>query len=159
MRWILASALFGLFLALSAGTAPAQDRPIDLSSKGAKVFRGASGQGLTLPSQAAPRAVTVSFLRSQGHLPETIGSLVATGESRVARKGITHLRFAQEVEGLTVYGTYVRAAVNDRGELVHLIENLATPPAGGLVRTVKRDRTRRNLPECWKCTPTRERST
>ena len=66
----------------------------------------------------------------------TVGSLVTTSEGRVARTGLTHLRFAQEVEGLTVYGTYVKAAVNDAGELVHLIENLATPPAGRLLPTV-----------------------
>ena len=53
-----------------------------------------------------------------------------SGESPSARAGLTHFRFAQQVDGLTVYGTYVKAAVNDRGELVHLIENLAASAGG-----------------------------
>ena len=35
---------------------------------------------------------------------------------------------SQQVEGLWVYDTYVKAAVNSRGELVSLIENLAPAP-------------------------------
>ena len=45
MRGILASAFVGLLLVMSIDPALAQDRPIDLSSKGAKVFKGAGGQG------------------------------------------------------------------------------------------------------------------
>jgi len=84
--------------------------------------------------------VVASFLNSQGYLPETVGSLVTTSEGRSAHTGITHLRFAQEVEGLAVYGTYVKAAVNDDGEIVHLIENWATPPAAGLLPTALGER-------------------
>jgi VCBS repeat-containing protein len=121
--------------AISAGAALAQDRPIDFSSRGANVFSAPGVQSLSLPSQAAPAAVVATFLNSQGHLPETVASLAVTSKGRVSRTGITHLRFAQEVAGLTVYGTYVKAAVNDDGELVHLIENLATPIPGGLLPT------------------------
>jgi hypothetical protein len=110
----------------------AQERPIDFSSQGANVFSAPGAQSLSLPSQAAPSAVVATFLNSQNYHPETVASLVVTSEGRTSRTGITHLRFAQEVEGLTVYGTYVKAAVNDAGELVHLIENLATPAGGGL---------------------------
>ncbi len=134
-RLILPIAVLGFLGAICAGAAMAQDRPIDFSSKGANVFSTQGAQSLSLPSQAAPAAVVATFLNSQGYLPETVASLVATSESRVSRTGITHLRFTQEVEGLTVYGTYVKAAVNDDGELVHLIENLATPPGVGLLPT------------------------
>ena len=136
MRKALASAFVCFLGAISVGAAMAQDRPIDFSSKGANVFSAPGAQSLSLPSQAAPAPVVASFLHSQGYLPETVASLVVTSEGPVSRTGLTHLRFAQEVEGLTVYGTYVKAAVNDDGELVHLIENLATPPAFGLLPTV-----------------------
>lgn len=136
MRKVLTSALICFLAATAAGTASAQDRPIDYSSKGARVFSAPGAQSLTLPSQAAPGPVVSAFLHSQGHLPETVSSLIVTSEGRVSRTGLTHLRFAQEVEGLTVYGTYVKAAVNDDGELIHLIENLVTPPPAGLLPTV-----------------------
>lgn len=135
MGKVFASVFICFLGAISAGAATAQDRPIDFSSKGANVFNAPGGQSLTLPSPAAAPAVVADFLRGQGYLETTVGSLVTTSEGRSARTGITHLRFTQEVEGLTVYGTYVKAAVNDDGELVHLIENLATPPAAGLLPT------------------------
>ena len=140
MRKVLASALICLLGAISAEAAMAQDRAIDFSSKGVNVFSAPGGQSLSLSSQAAPAAVVATFLHSQGYLPETLASLVVTSEGRVSRTGLRHLRFAQEVEGLTVYGTYVKAAVNDAGELVHLIEKLATPSAGGLLPTVISER-------------------
>ena len=121
--------------AICAGATKAQERPIDFSSKGANIFGTPGAQSLSLPSQAAPAAVVASFLSARGFLQETVASLVVKKAGRVSRTGITHLRFAQEVEGLTVYGTYVKAAVNDIGELVHLIENLATPSSGGLMPT------------------------
>ena len=88
-----------------------------------------------LASMPAKAATVATFLGSRGFRPETVASLVVKKAGRVSRTGITHLRFAQEVEGLAVYGTYVKDAVNDDGELVHLIENLATPSSGGLMPT------------------------
>jgi len=121
--------------AICAGVTEAQERLIDFSSRGANVFGAPGAQSLSLPSQAAPAVVVATFLRSRGFRPETVASLVVKKAGRVSRTGITHLRFAQEVEGLAVYGTYVKAAVNDDGELVHLIENLATPSSGRLMPT------------------------
>ena len=43
--------------------------------------------------------------------------------------GLTHVRANQRVDGLVVYGSYVKAAINDQGQVVHLIENLAPVPA------------------------------
>ena len=121
---------FILFLgALSAGVAVAQDRPIDFSSQGANVFSAPGAQGLSLPSQASPAAVVATFLQAQGVRPATVNSLVVTKSGRSSRTGLTHLRFAQVVEGLTVHGTYVKASVHDDGGLASLIENLA-PPSG-----------------------------
>lgn len=41
----------------------------------------------------------------------------------------THLRMTQEVEGLTVYGAYVKASLDKQGRLVGIIENLVQPGA------------------------------
>ncbi len=135
MRKVFTLTFVCFLSAICAGATKAQERPIDFSSRGANVLGAPGAQSLSLPSQAAPAAVVASFLRSRGFLPETVASLVVKKAGRVSRTGITHLRFAQEVEGFTVYGTYVKAAVNDDGELVHLIENLATPSSGGLMPT------------------------
>jgi len=135
MRKLFTYTFVCLLGAACAGTTKAQERPIDFTASGANVFGAPGAQSLSLPSQAAPAAVVASFLRARGFRPETVASLVVEKSGRVSRTGITHLRLAQEVEGLTVYGTYVKAAVNDDGELVHLIENLATPSSGGLMPT------------------------
>nr|MDQ3281017.1 M36 family metallopeptidase [Acidobacteriota bacterium] len=49
-------------------------------------------------------------------------ALVSNG---AARDGVAHSRMEQRINGLAVYGAYAKASINDRGELVHLIENLA----------------------------------
>lgn len=50
-------------------------------------------------------------------------------KARIRRRAprLTHLRFEQQIDGLTVFGAYVKATVNGDGQLVHLIEALATP--------------------------------
>ena len=98
--------------AICAGATKAQERLIDFSSRGANVLGAPGARSLSLPSRAAPAVVVATFLRARGFRPETVASLVVKKAGRVSRTGITHLRIAQEVEGLAVYGTYVKAAVN-----------------------------------------------
>lgn len=122
----------GLFAALTASAAMAQERPADFRARNANIFSGPGGQALTLPSQASPPAVIMEFLRGEGYVSATVSSLVLEGENRVQRTGLTHFRFRQQVGGLTVHGAYVKATVNSDGQLVHLIEALAW--AGGGVQ-------------------------
>jgi len=111
----------------------AADRPIDFHAQGARVHASFwTGEALTLPSQASPVDVTRGFL-SERHAGRTLDGLVVTGQ--LNRDGLTHVRLGQQIAGLDVYGTYVKAAVNQHGELVHLIENLQTPPSSGLLLT------------------------
>ena len=124
---------FALVLCSAMTTGPAilaADQPFDFHADGARVHASFStGQPLTPPSRAAAADVAKGFL-SVRHAGRTIDSLVVTGEFE--RDGITHLRLGQKVDGLDVYGTYVKAAVNRFGELVHLVENLDDPPPGRL---------------------------
>lgn len=124
----LASCLVGAAILL-ATSARAQNGPPRFDNRPAKVTRAARGERLTPPSQAAPASVVANFLKGRGASDVTLDSLSAVFENRVARTGITHLRMEQRFNGLTVHGTYVKAAVNNRGELVHLIENIAPAPA------------------------------
>jgi hypothetical protein len=125
---ILSLALLG-FVGLT-GALAAADQPIDFHAQGARIYGSSAQVALTLPSQASPAAVAQGFL-AERLASRTVDSLVV--DRQFEWNGVTHVRLRQQIGDLPVYGTYVRAAVNRYGELVHLIENLATPPARGLV--------------------------
>jgi len=104
----------------------AQERMADLSGETARVFAATRGQALT-GRQTSARAAVDTFLRGQGRSAAAIASLSSRSESRDAATGITHLRLSQSLNGLPVYGAYIRAAVNASGELVHLIDQSIEP--------------------------------
>jgi extracellular elastinolytic metalloproteinase len=95
-----------------------------------RVFRGSVTQPLTGPSNASPVAIVAQFLRGHGRDGTTVGSIVSVAQQKGARQGITHARMEQRVSGLWVYDTYLKAALTDQGELLHLIEKVAPVPAG-----------------------------
>jgi hypothetical protein len=124
--------LLAVVMTFGSSAASAQGQIKDLSAQGAQVHSAGPGQGLTLPSQAAPAAVVANFLRGQGFGGQTVASLVQTVQTSNQGTGSTHLRFTQQADGLTVYGTYVKATVGGDGALTHLIENLASLGGGPL---------------------------
>jgi extracellular elastinolytic metalloproteinase len=94
---------------------------------------------LTFPSTASPNTIVAQFLATHGHDSAIVRTIddsptrhgiasQATG-ARSSSNGITSMRVDQRVNGLVVYGSYVKAAINEQGQLVHLIENLAPVPA------------------------------
>lgn len=94
---------------------------------------------LTFPSTDSPTAVVRQFLTSHGHDAATARTIADDTSSRTriagqsagtrSDNGLTHVRVDQRVNGLVVYGSYVKAAINEQGQVVHLIENLAPVPA------------------------------
>ena len=102
----------------------AAKKTVDLSSKGARIHRAEGNAALTPPLRGARADAVRSFLSTTGRGPAA-QSLNVVNEN--ARGGITHVRLEQRVAGLPVYGTYVKAAVDDRGRLRHLIENIVDP--------------------------------
>ncbi|HYI11405.1 MAG TPA: M36 family metallopeptidase [Thermoanaerobaculia bacterium] len=133
-------------LSISVAVVPvtAQNRPT-WNDRAAQVHGAGAREALTLPSNASDVAVVAQFLAGKGRNAATLGSLAVTGESRRgpmvralgtgstpsrARTGLTHTRMEQRVNGRTVYGAYVKAAIDEQGELVHLIENVYEVPAG-----------------------------
>ncbi len=117
----------GIALAVHAADAPLLPR--DMATH---VLRADAGRAFTPPSSAAPAAVVAGYLRAHGRSDATTRSLRVRGETRNARSGTRFLRMGQEVGGLAVYDTYAKAALNARGQLVSLIENLAPVPAKGV---------------------------
>jgi extracellular elastinolytic metalloproteinase len=91
-----------------------------------KVYRN-NGRPLTNPSSERPATIVADFLRTNGRPDPTLGSLRDEGQS-AGRGGVTHVRLAQQVNGLRVHGAYARATFSGRGELMHLIDNLVEVP-------------------------------
>ena len=107
--------LFGIVQA--APSAPLKD----FSSDAARITRATDEAALTAPSNKAPRDVVMEYLRGRGYSEKTLASLELVRSHTVDWTGVTHLWFAQRVQGMRVYGTYVRASVNLEGELVELV--------------------------------------
>lgn len=93
------------------------------SLDGALIIRAQDG-AITPKSSAAADAVVKKLLQGRGDAaPETLKVLSET----TPRAGIRHLRMEQEIDGLRVYGAYVKAAINDQGQLTQVIEKVARP--------------------------------
>ncbi|HEX7154058.1 MAG TPA: M36 family metallopeptidase [Thermoanaerobaculia bacterium] len=97
------------------------------NDRSANIYRAEGVQALTLPSTASPTAIVAQFLGARGRDAATLRSITLVSHGR-ASQGVAHSRMEQRVNGVAVHGAYVKASINERGELVHLIENLA--PAG-----------------------------
>src|SRR5688500_17174338 len=124
MHRIVTSAYLTCLVVLIATGAAAQNRPFEVPPA-----RTSQGPGaLTLPSTASPRAVLAQYLRDQARSQRTVDSLVESARN-AGRQGVTHAQFEQRVEGLPVYGTYAKASFGTSGELLSVIENLASVPA------------------------------
>ena len=113
-------------------TATALSLAVQASAQGAAPFsppevrisRGTPGGALTVSARAAAIDVVRGYLRTQGHSESTLDSLTLISKGRSATTGVTHARFAQRVQGLDVYGVYVKASVDASGALTNIIENL-----------------------------------
>ncbi len=124
MSKLLSSCLAVLVVFSPSVLAANSKRSIDLSSKGARVYRANGNAALTAPSRGARAEAVRSFLSQKGRGPAA-QSLQVIGEN--PRGAVTHLRFSQNVAGLPVYGTYVKASVDDRGRVLSVIENIVDP--------------------------------
>ena len=112
-----------------AASALAQEGSLQFEHRRANTMQATSGHELAAMSTGTPSGVVQGYLRGRGASEASVAALRQT-EARTAPGGVVHLRMEQQVAGLTVYGAYVKAAVNGRGELVHLIEKLAPVPSG-----------------------------
>jgi extracellular elastinolytic metalloproteinase len=125
MRSTLSSTLVSTLLLGLMTAAPARAQgftPFDAPAP--RIARSTAGHALTAPSNDAPLDVVVGYLRAHGYAEALTQSLEVVSRNHVTATGVTHLRMAQRVSGLQVYGVYLKATVNSRGELVSLIENL-----------------------------------
>lgn len=106
---------------LAAATPALTANAAELDRSPARVAQAAPGKPLTTASRATPEAIVAGYLRSNGRAPAVLSSL-RTRDKSVGANQVTHLRMEQVVDGLQVQGAYVKAAINSRGELVHVID-------------------------------------
>ena len=118
MSWCLV-----VLLAVSPSLLAAK-KTIDLSAKGVRVHRAEGNAPLSPPSRGSRADAVRSFLSQKGRGPAAQSLQAVTENDRGA---VTHLRFEQRVAGLPVYGTYVKASVDDRGRVRSVIENVVDP--------------------------------
>jgi len=100
------------------------DAPIvSTALDGAQIVRSASG-ALTSPSTAAKSDIVRGYLRDRGAAADQLRVI----SEAPASDGVTHLRLEQRVDGLRVYGAYVKAALGKDGEIIQVIDR--TAPVG-----------------------------
>ena len=116
-------------LALATLNAAAQDEAVSFDAARARVHASVREHPLAGPSRGTAAFVIGRFLREQGASVATVASLRVVAQGRSAKTGLTHVRMEQRVGGLRVAGAYVKAALDDQGQLRHLIQNLAEAPA------------------------------
>jgi hypothetical protein len=122
--------LFVLSGATLGGAAAAEpDAAVVFDAQRAHVYASASG-GPLLDASAAANGTDLAkaFLRARAKTAATVDSLKTDNE--FAHRGVTFLRLRQEIGGLRVAGAYVRAAIDARGNLVHVIENIVDVRGG-----------------------------
>ena len=120
--------LLAVSAALSVVVVSADAAELDRSA--ARVTQAKAGKPLTAASNASPEAVVAGYLRDHGRASDDVASLRVVDRSTSAN-GVKHVRMEQEVDGLKVQGAYVKAATNQRGELVQVIDRsvAVTTPA------------------------------
>ena len=124
MRNALAVLVLILLLATPTGaTAAGSDAPVVFDADRAVVRAAPAGRSLSRGEPGATAdATAAAFLRANGRDAATADSLVLTNSFAI--HGVTHLRFGQQVGGLRIAGAYARAAVDARGRLLHVVDNL-----------------------------------
>jgi extracellular elastinolytic metalloproteinase len=120
---VTAAVLCGTMVGTVTGAKSDPVRTFDASS--AKVYSGALLKGSAGTSAAD---LARAFLRGKGASAATVASLAV--DATFTSRGVTFVRLRQDVGGLRIHGAYVRAAVNAKGRLVHVISNVVDLKGG-----------------------------
>ncbi len=78
---------------------------------------------------ASPEARLEDYLEDRGASPETVESL-ALESDHVAPDGKRFVKFEQRIDDLRVHGGFSKAAFDENGALIHVMERLAPADAG-----------------------------
>ncbi len=124
---LLRISLFGFASAtlLAACTADVSVLTETTAPNGARIIRG--DQPLTPPSTASHDRIMRDFLTARG-----AGS--AVDQLRVVREstpynGVVHVTMEQYVDGIRVWDSYAKAAIDSQGQIIQFIDNVVRPQA------------------------------
>jgi hypothetical protein len=118
------AALVAAIATVLAGSAAFGQSTIGLDRSQARVASAAAGMPLAAASKASPQSIVNGYLQASGRGPDVLASVRVTSGA-VSPRGVTHVRMEQQIDGMKVYGAYAKAAVNAKGELVHVIDRLS----------------------------------
>jgi extracellular elastinolytic metalloproteinase len=111
----------GVAVAVAAALSVMSASAAELDRSAARVTQAKAGKSLTAASTASPETVVTNYLRGQGRAANVVNSLRVANRSDGAN-GVKHVQLEQQVDGLKVQGAYVKGAINQRGELVQVID-------------------------------------
>ncbi len=111
-------------LALSSGASAGG--PLD---RQARIERATAATPLAVIGQGTHRDAVLERLRARGESEATTRSLATRSIARL-KSGLVQVRLEQEVGGVPIHGSAVKATFNDRGELLHLVDRLAPVSTG-----------------------------
>lgn len=99
-------------------------------------YGGGNGQILAAAAKGGKTATLNAVLSQYGRSAATLATLQQDGDVHVGKDmgngAVTHVRYVQVVDGLPVYGSYVRAAFDRAGNLIHVIDALANVPSSAV---------------------------
>ncbi len=128
MRKLIAVVAALLLVGSMAGTVGAAggDKAVVFDGARAKVYERA-GAPVARANGATALAVVKQFLAAKGRSAATLASLKL--DAKFTSRGITHITYVQSVGGLRIVGAYTKVALNKKGDLIHVIDNLAKVPS------------------------------
>jgi hypothetical protein len=129
---VLAAALAGSTFTFAASIATANYAEPKSAS-----YAAASGSILANALKGGTTATLKAALSQRGRSAATLATLRQDGDVHVGKDmgngAVTHVRYEQVVDGLPVYGAYLRAAFDRNGNLIHMIDALADVPTSAVV--------------------------
>jgi hypothetical protein len=129
MRKLIAFAV--AIISFVAMGASAQVEVASFDAEGARIYESVRERPLTGPFRGTAAAIVARFIREHGASAATVASLHEVSRARSSVTRITHVRMEQRVGGLRVAGAYLKAALDDQGQLLHVIDRLADVAAKG----------------------------
>lgn len=139
---VLAAALAcgsSAFAAITATAAPSASKTgiiigatASYAEPASATYGGGNGQILAAAAKGGKTATLNAVLSQRGRSAATLATLQQDGEAHIGKDmgngAVTHIRYVQVVDGLPVYGSYVKAAYDRSGNLIHVIDALAAVP-------------------------------
>ena len=89
-----------------------------------RAYRSQGSVALTASSNASHREIIKDFLSTKGRSQAALNSLKMNQGNNNKRQTLTHYKATQAVNGLQIFGAYLKVSVATDGRLISVIDNL-----------------------------------